>query len=66
MSFAAPLNYDWLFEKVFSNLSIAKAFLEDCSDVSLDPVPKLKDENEIINEYGILEFHDHYEVESGI
>lgn len=45
LGYLAPLNYDRFFQKVFSELSIAKQFLEDFLDIKIQEIETLKAEN---------------------
>ena len=40
--YLAPLNYDRFFKKVFSHTHIAKAFLEDFLDVTIEEITLLE------------------------
>jgi hypothetical protein len=54
--FVAPLNYDRFFKKVFSDLKIAKAFLEDFLDVNIESITQLKRKHSITDDAAIVEF----------
>jgi hypothetical protein len=54
--YVAPLNYDRFFRKVFSDLKIAKAFLEDFLDVQIDSITQLKDKHTVTDDAAIVEF----------
>ena len=46
--YLAPLNYDRYFRKVFSEISIAKKFLEDFLDVTIETIEPLNKEHKIL------------------
>jgi hypothetical protein len=54
--FVAPLNYDRFFQKVFSDLKIAKAFLEDFLDVEIESITQLKGKHSVTDDASIVEF----------
>jgi hypothetical protein len=54
--FVAPLNYDRFFQKVFSDLKIAQAFLEDFLDVKIESITQLKSKYSVIDDAAIVEF----------
>jgi hypothetical protein len=54
--FLAPLNYDRFFKKVFSNLNIAKKFLEDFLEIEIDEIEFLPSKYKITDEATLVEF----------
>lgn len=54
--FVAPLNYDRFFKKVFSDLNIAKAFLEDFLDIKIESITKLDNKHSVTDDATIVEF----------
>jgi len=54
--YLAPLNYDRYFKKVFSDLKIAKRFLEDFLNVTIEEIEFLKNENKITDDAQSVEF----------
>jgi predicted transposase YdaD len=54
--FLAPLNYDRFFKKVFSDTNIAKAFLEDFLDVTIEEIDKLENTKRISDDASTVEF----------
>ncbi len=54
--FLAPLNYDRFFRKVFSDTNIAKAFLEDFLDVTIEEITKLDDKYRVTDDASTVEF----------
>jgi len=54
--FLAPLNYDRFFRKVFSDIKIAKAFLEDFLDVTIEEITKLDDKYRVTDDASTVEF----------
>ncbi|MGE5340776.1 MAG: hypothetical protein ACM3SY_07870, partial [Candidatus Omnitrophota bacterium] len=54
--YLAPLNYDRFFKRVFSDLNIAKAFLEDFLDVPIEEIKKLENENRLTDDATSVEF----------
>ncbi len=54
--YLAPLNYDRFFKKVFSDLTIAKAFLQDFLDVEIEEITQLKDKNRVTDDAAVVEF----------
>ncbi len=57
--YLAPLNYDRFFKKVFSNLDIARRFLEDFLDIKIEKLEFLPDKHSITNDAQIVEFDFH-------
>ncbi len=45
--YLAPLNYDRYFKKVFGDVKIAKRFLEDFFDVTIESIELLTNEHKI-------------------
>jgi len=54
--YLAPLNYDRFFRKVFSDINIAKAFLEDFFDVTIEEIKKLDDKYRLTDDASTVEF----------
>ena len=54
--YLAPLNYDRYFKKVFSDLKIAKRFLEDFLDVEIQEIKPMKLTNKITDASRQVEF----------
>lgn len=54
--YLAPLNYDRFFKKVFSDLRIAKRFLEDFLDVEIESIMALPDRHRLTDESTAVEF----------
>ena len=54
--FVAPLNYDRFFKKVFSDLKIAKAFLEDFLGVEIESITQLKGKHSVTDDAAVVEF----------
>ncbi len=54
--YLAPLNYDRYFKKVFSNIDIAKRFLEDFLDVQIQEITPMPAENRITDAARVVEF----------
>ena len=54
--FLAPLNYDRYFKKVFSDIEIAKKFLEDFLDVSIETIAPLSKDYKITDTASGVEF----------
>lgn len=54
--YLAPLNYDRYFKKVFSELSIAKRFLEDFLDVEIQEIEFLQNKKAITDDARFVEF----------
>ena len=54
--YLAPLNYDRYFKKVFSELNIAKRFLEDFLDVEIQEIEHLEREKTISDDARFVEF----------
>lgn len=54
--YLAPLNYDRYFKKVFSDLRIAKRFLEDFFDVTIQEIEILKVQHKITDDAIAVEF----------
>ena len=54
--YLAPLNYDRYFKKVFSDLKIAKRFLEDFLDIEIQEIESLKTANKLTDDAQTVEF----------
>ena len=54
--YLAPLNYDRYFKKVFSELKIAKRFLEDFLDVEIQEIKPMPVKNKISDAARVVEF----------
>lgn len=54
--YLAPLNYDRYFKKVFSELSIAKRFLEDFLDVEIQEIEFLQTKKSVTDDARYVEF----------
>ncbi len=54
--YLAPLNYDRFFKKVFSNIKIAKRFLEDFLDIKIEEIKFLPTKHSITDDAQIVEF----------
>ncbi len=54
--FIAPLNYDRFFRKIFSDLNIAKRFLEDILDIKIQQITPLKGKNVLTDDAQAVEF----------
>jgi hypothetical protein len=54
--YLAPLNYDRFFKKVFSDLNIAKRFLEDFFDVTIESIELLPNRYKITDDSTAVEF----------
>ena len=54
--YLAPLNYDRFFKKVFSDLSIAQAFLEDFLEVTITSIELLENTKRFTDKAAIVEF----------
>lgn len=52
----APLNYDRFFKKVFSDIEIAKAFLEDIFDLEIQEIEQLKEKHRVTDDARVVEF----------
>ncbi len=57
--YLAPLNYDRFFKKVFSDLGIARRFLEDFLDIQIEKLEFLPGKHSITNDAQIVEFDFH-------
>ncbi|PID82155.1 MAG: hypothetical protein CSB16_02735, partial [Clostridiales bacterium] len=60
----APLNYDRFFKKVFSNLDIARRFLEDFLDIKIEKLEFLPNKYSITNDAQMVEFDFHCKTEN--
>ncbi len=54
--YAAPLNYDRFFRKVFSDLNITKKFLEDFLSVKIEHIERIKTKHKITDAAALVEF----------
>ena len=54
--YLAPLNYDRFFKKIFSNLEIAKQFLEDFFGFEIEEIELLPTDHKMTNEASLLNF----------
>ena len=54
--YLVPLNYDRYFKKVFSDLNIAKRFLEDFFEVSIETIELLTIHHKITDDAVAVEF----------
>ena len=54
--YLAPLNYDRFFKKVFSEISIAKRFLEDFFDIDIEEIEPLATKHKITDNATAVEF----------
>ncbi len=54
--YLAPLNYDRSFKKVFSDTRIAKRFLEDFFDITIDELQVLPTRHKITDNARAVEF----------
>ena len=54
--YLAPLNYDRFFKKVFSDLEIAKAFIEDFMEVEIQSIEALNATQKFTGKSAIVEF----------
>ena len=54
--YLAPLNYDRFFKKVFSDLKIAKAFLEDFLEVNISSIELLENTKRFTDNAAIVDF----------
>ncbi len=61
--YLAPLNYDRFFKKVFSDLTIAQAFLSDIFGVPVENIEKLERKNRITDRAMSVEFDFRCEIQ---
>lgn len=54
--FLAPLNYDRFFKKIFSDKRIAKRFLEDFFEVTIEEIELVSLDHKLTNEANLLKF----------
>ena len=54
--YLAPLNYDRFFKKVFSDLIIAKAFLEAFLGIKIESIERIKEKYKITDDAAFVEF----------
>ncbi len=62
--YLAPLNYDRFFKKVFSNLDIARRFLEDFLDIKIEKLEFLPNKYSVTNDAQTVEFDFHCKTKS--
>lgn len=62
--YLAPLNYDRYFKKVFSDLKIAKRFLEDFLDVEIQQIEHLERKKSISDDAQFVEFDFRCQIEN--
>jgi len=62
--YLAPLNYDRYFKKVFSDLDIAKRFLEDFFDVTITKIDLLTIQHKITDDAVAVEFDFRCEIDN--
>jgi hypothetical protein len=63
--YLAPLNYDRFFKKVFSDLKVAKAFLEDFLKIKIEEIEVLKNKHYITDQSIPVEFDYRCKLDSG-
>ncbi len=61
--YLAPLNYDRYFKKVFSNVDIAKRFLEDFFGITIQDITPLDVYHKITDEAAAVEFDFHCKID---
>ena len=54
--YLAPLNYDRFFKKVFSDIRIAKRFLEDFFEFKIESIEALSLDHKLTNEASLVQF----------
>lgn len=54
--YLAPLNYDRFFKKIFSDLNIAKRFLEDFLDITIESIESLPLKHKLTDQAMAVEF----------
>ena len=54
--FLAPLNYDRFFKKIFSDKNIAKRFLEDFFEVTIEQIDLVSLDHKLTNEANLVKF----------
>lgn len=54
--YAAPLNFDRFFKKVFSEVNIAKKFLEDFFDVDIEEIERMPVKHKLTDAAAVVEF----------
>lgn len=54
--FLAPLNYDRFFKKIFSDKNIAKRFLEDFFEISIEEIELVSLDHKLTNEAHLVKF----------
>ena len=54
--YLAPLNYDLFFKKVFSDLTVAKKFLEDFLGFEITEITKLESKHRVTDDSTVLQF----------
>jgi len=55
--YVAPLNYDRFFKKVFSDVVVAQAFLQDVLDTPVEIIEKLERQNRVSDRATVVEFN---------
>jgi hypothetical protein len=56
LMYLAPLNYDRFFKKIFSDLDIAKRFLEDFLDTKIEMIEMIKNRHAVTDDATYIEF----------
>ncbi len=54
--YLAPINYDRFFQRVFQDLNVAKQFLEDLLNVTIESIEYLARKNKITDDASFVEF----------
>ncbi|MCP4219511.1 MAG: hypothetical protein GY765_33055, partial [bacterium] len=54
--YLAPLNYDRFFRKIFSDIEIAKRFLEDFLETEIEELEMLKEKHRVTDDASVVEF----------
>ena len=54
--YLAPLNYDRFFKKIFSDTKIAKQFLEDFFEFTIEEIEALPLSHKLTNEANLIHF----------
>jgi hypothetical protein len=54
--FLAPLNYDRFFERVFSDVEVAKHFLQDFLDITIEEITPLPRKQQLTDDAAFVEF----------
>ena len=63
--YLAPLNFDRFFKKVFSDLGIAKAFIEDFLGVEIESIEELNTTKKFTDNAAVVEFDFRCKIDSG-